>query len=236
MVKSKCGFFVVLVLSVGLVGVSGGQDVDFFVDGVFNFPASVVNVYNEAIVSVLDGAAASSFHAYDSSTILMQGGEIGSLQVFGHTILNQTRGEIGQAIGKESATINIFSGSIPKILAGLDASVVNVYDGVIPKILVWDNSTVHLKGGVIDVLETDLNGDTVFFYGTDFQLFPTGGHLGDGYVIGLWENGESFRVDFVSTRLVNPTASHINLIEIPEPATISLFALGSLIGIYRRKK
>jgi hypothetical protein len=113
-----------------------------------------------------------------------------------------------------------------------DNSSLTQYGGCfINDLYLYDNATVSLFGGdITSKLYIDpANTGMVKLY-ADFDRFEPFGPYGEGRVRGTWLAGGSLNIHIVG----NGAYSHIQFI--PEPATIAILALGSLIVFNRRRR
>jgi hypothetical protein len=143
----------------------------------------------------------------DFTTVDMIGGSVYVFQTYDYTTVNLYGGELtGQVAMWDSSTMNIYSGSV-----ALDT----------PQFT--DSSVLNIHGGNVSMGAPYTEGSSIInIYGYDFGPlgFTLTGYLSDG-------------TPFEFTELTH-AQSHINLIVIPEPATVFLLAVGAL-ALRRRR-
>jgi hypothetical protein len=127
------------------------------------------------------------------------------------------------------AILDVLGGDMIQ-LGTLDFARANLYSGDIDWLWIEGNSAVNIHGGDIQWLAA-FDYSSVYLYAYDVTYHPTGG--GD-YGDRTWVEGTYFRNDDSFRFLLGSTGdySHINVV--PEPATLSLPCLGSLLA--RRRK
>ncbi len=112
-------------------------------------------------------------------------------------------------------------------------------DGLTEEISIYDNATALLKGGRIDYIRSFqiVGGSphiTIECQPGWSWLYTSSDITG---VSGLWADSTSFNIEFFdrTSSGYDPVWENINIIEIPEPATLVLFGLGGLLAnLYRR--
>ena len=139
----------------------------------------------------------------DFTTVDMLGGSIQSFHTYDSSIANMHDGEIGWGIlSLNSSTVNLYAGTIN-----------------LESLFVIDSSTLNIYGG--DLLVGNSPGfsesSTVNIYGYNFNR-------GINELTGFLSDGSAFAFK----ELPYDEYSHMNLIIIPEPATVFLLALGAL--------
>jgi len=159
-----------------------------------------VYMYNDASAEIIGGTIY-EFDMYNNTTADITGGYIGNLLCYDISSVNvYDIGEISLVKPFNSATVNIYGGTITTVLAE-DSSDTSIYGASLTEIGARDLSTVNL-------------------YTASYELDPTGGTFGNGLLTGTWLYGGSFSIDLVAEETIN----HLNFI--PEPSTLSLFVLG----------
>ena len=107
-------------------------------------------------------------------------------------------------------------------------------DGAVDQLNVRDDSTATLKGGTINSIRiyhlSSWLSEVVIYCQAGYTMDSTG-------ISGLWADGTSFDIDFIDVGgafSAYPTYDYVEVVVIPEPTTISLLGIGSLL--IRRKK
>ena len=140
-----------------------------------------------------------------------------------HTTVDMFGGSIAGTLSYDSSTVNIHGGDVWWGLATHDSSTLNIHGGTITcqSLIISDSSTLNIYGGDFSCGNSPgfSESSTVNIYGYGFDY--------DGaYILtGFLSDGSSFIIN----ECFPSDYAHINLIVIPEPATMLLFALGGLM-------
>jgi hypothetical protein len=107
-------------------------------------------------------------------------------------------------------------------------SMADIDGGTMDYLCTYDNSVVNLHSGSWNWMVSG-NASAVYLYAYNVTHDPTGGSFGDGSLEGYFYKDDSQ----FSFSLLNPgTYPHIQIV--PEPSSLALLALGSLLLRLRR--
>lgn len=145
------------------------------------------------------------------------------IDMFNDATADITGGEIGILALWDTSSVFVYEPSEIDLLRPSDSSTANVYGGTIGFLFAINSSNTNVRGGSFDWLEAvDLS--EVYLYVGSYELDPTGGEFNAGLLTGNWlDSGGSFSINLVT----DETIDHLNFV--PEPSTISLFAIGTAI-------
>jgi hypothetical protein len=133
-------------------------------------------------------------------------------------------GEVyGEIWMENDATATMIGGDVYKLETS-DVSSFDMLDGEMDLLYVHDDTFINIYGGSLGALGATENA-WVELYAYDVIHHPTGGHFDRG-----WVEGTYLLNDLYFTFDLNhlDTFSHVNVV--PEPSTLILLALGSLIS------
>lgn len=162
---------------------------------------------------------------FDSDAIIGPGDEYDIVSVYDTppvpTVVHMFGGSVYRFYTYDSSTVNILGGELERRIDMWDSSTVNIYGGTIfldsPGF--GDSSTLNIFGGDVGMGQPGAGGSSMInIYGYDFSEFPAFS------LTGYLSDGSPF--EFIELTHAIP---HINLIVIPEPATILLLGLGTIL-------
>ena len=189
---------------------------------------SLIQSYDSSIFNMFGGLTEAL--AYNQSTINVGGGTIYTLLSYDFSNVNVFGGQVNGITAYDTSTINVLDNANLFSLFAHDSGVINMSGGITRRIGSAGFSTVNLFGGLVTDDLAAGDSSVINVYGYNLAKFPTGGKLGNGFVLGEWENGVTFNFYFYGSE----TYSHVMLYEIPEPATVLLIVIGSLYLRRRR--
>jgi len=189
-------------------------------------------MFRREILSILAGVilfGVSPAQAVDvdlcSDTIIGPGDDYDLVFVYDtspiHTKVEMFGGNVFGFITHDSSIVNIHGGELEKGITTYDSSKLSIYGGTIllDTPLLTGSSTLNIYGGDVRMAAPCAEGSsTINIYGYDFSELPAfslTGYLSDGTPFEFIELTYAY--------------SHINLVVIPEPATMLFFCLGALI-------
>ena len=232
------------------VNISGGNVSWATYGGIFAHDSSTVNISSGLAIGL---------DASDASTVNISGGGVGGfrgagvyggLDARGTSIVNISDGSVNWIRASDQSTVNISGGWIDTEgfegsygVSTYGTSTVNISGGWMPSqynagidggLYTHDSSTVDISCGDVALVRA-YDSSIVTFDGQDF-LLGTGLSLdgdkvmGTGILSGKWFDGTAWSTS------IPYHAAGATIRVVPEPATLSLLALGGLAMIRRRGK
>ena len=161
-------------------------------------------------------------NAYDAE-VINYGGDVEMWYAYRNSLIKLYGGKIGWLKSMASSYVTIDGGSVREGIISEDNSEISIIDGDSYWLRSYDDSIINLRGASLGFMGAH-DESTINVYGYDLIKTSYGGR-GYGYVKGRWEEGGYFNIPFFDS----DTHTHVVLHEIPEPVTISMFALGGII-------
>ena len=166
-----------------------------------------INFYDDGIIQ---SGNYYDVNVYNSSNVIMSGGSAFHLYLY------------------NSSSFTMNGGTFSSWAHTHNNSTLNIYGGKFESVSLADKSTINIHGGEIVDYLTIFGTGKIHFYGYDFIYQRSGGGAESGWLSGIWADGSSFSVYLRALPEPFP-GSQIILYEIPEPASLSLLALGLFV-------
>jgi len=201
--------------------------------------------YNSSQVTVSGGSIGEFLQAYNSSQVMVSSGLVNSYLWAGDSSqVTVSGGSVGRwLVARDSSQLIVSAGSIEEDLSARDSSQVTISGGSIGLALIAsETSEVTISGGLIGeeiwagVHPT--HDSLITFLGSDFAIngisvgygeFDTGGSdWVHGTLTGTLANGDPLNNGFY-------IYGDSSIVLVPEPATIGLLGLGSLVLLRKRR-
>jgi hypothetical protein len=189
-------------------------------------------VFNEGHFNLLGGTVRDELWGKDSSHISIDSGYV-KHNVFAHdnSILNISGGSVKSDIVVNDNAQGIFSNCSVNRISTYQNSQFTIESGLVTKsCLAYGDSLINIHGGIFNGIFQAIENGTFAFYGSDFlidgkPLYPGRYFASDftqGQLTGILENGNALNAGLT---FYGDTSS---IVIIPEPATLSLLALGAI--------
>lgn len=187
-----------------------------------------VSIYNDGTLVNMLGGSVHWMGTYDASMVNVTGGFVGTLDARQFSTANISAGYVYGLHAWDHAITNFFDGAnlfAPRVR---NFGTINMTGGVVDHLGAIDSATINLWGGVIADGLSASDSSIINIFGYDLVKTASGGRYGYGQVYGFWFDDNPFTIDLN----LSETYSRINLI--PEPSSLILLALGTLL-IRRRQ-
>jgi len=225
------------------------------VGGHLNYGGGSLNTYGSSQVTVSGGTVNygyGSLNTYDTSQVIVSGGHLnyggGSLNTYGSSQVTVSGGTVNYGYGSlntyDMSVVTVSGGAVSGCIYAYNSSTVKLSDGTVTgwlhgDIYAFNSSHVDIipSGGGVSQLLYAYDTSTVTIHGYDFRT--TGGLTLDGdKVLGMGIlNGRWFGPDDTMwTMTISQNDAGATIRVVPEPATLSLLALGGLAVIRRRRR
>ena len=207
------------------VDVSGGTV------GTANYGEGIFADHNST-VNISDGWVR-WLYTYGASAAAISGGEVSRLYTHGTGDVDISGGTVNTLYAQATSAVDISGGLVTTLNAEAD-STVSISGGKVSFLYAYGTSAAAVSGGSVWRLYAQATS-TVTFDGQDFILGPglslNGDRvLGIGILSGKWFDGTP------CTLTISQNDAGATILIVPEPATLSLLALGGLAVIRRRRR
>jgi hypothetical protein len=169
----------------------------------------------------VSGGSVNYLYAYNTSTVAVSGGAAWAKPCL-----------VNYLYAYDSSTADISGGSVSYLYA---YSTADISGGSVTRLYAYNTGTADISGGSVNYLYA-YNTSTVTLHGYDFRatagLTLDGDKvLGTGILTGRWSPDGTLWAITISAHNSGAT-----ILAIPEPATLSLLALGGLALLRRRRR
>jgi len=193
-------------------------------------------LYDESCATIVSGGSVDYIRASGTSTVNVSGGSVLSLDAYYSSTVNVSAGSVSFVDAYHSSTVDISAGSVSRIDAYDESSTVNISGGSVGSVIAHDASTVDISGGSVSSLYA-YDDSAVDIHGYDFRttagLTLDGDNvLGTGVLTGKWYGQD----DTMWAMTISTNAAAATIRVVPEPATLSLLALGGLAMLRRKPR
>ena len=190
-----------------------------------------VYIYNDDTIADMLGGLVDGIGTYDASMVNVIDGSVNTLEGHEFSTANISGGYVYGAHALDHSVVN-FSGDASSVTIGAgDFGTLNMTGGIADNVGASYSGTLNLYGGIIEDSLGASREAVINVYGYGFVYDPTAGSFDAGQLTGFWLDDTPFTIDLYGVE----TYSHINLV--PEPATVLLVSLGSLmLRRYRNSK
>jgi hypothetical protein len=208
--------------------------------------------YNDSIINITGGVFRQEFYGYhpenNDGDNLILAPSTHSVYLYDSSVMNYDGADLHSISCEHQSTLNFFNGTAFLSLSG--NSKINITGGEITGIgfssltlISGCASRLSISGGTFSGRVSLIDRCVADIYGYGFVYDPEGWVAVDprshkeitgGQLQGFWADGTPFSMDF-ENGFFDDSYSHVVLHEIPEPATLSLFALGAFLAARKRK-
>lgn len=228
----------IIVAAVLMLG--GVAKADFELTGIQQLTVSTSHgggrLYDQSKAWIVTGGVVAGYlEVHDTSAVDLSGGSVNQLVARNSSTVNMAGGSVTDLYASDANSVDISGGDISNCLSAYGTSIVNVSGGSIYKLWTYGTGTVNVSGGSLSYCLDTWQNSTVTFIGKDFHLGAGlamyGDHvLGTGILSGEWSDGTPWTVNI--RRNESPAIIRV----VPEPATLSLLALGGLAMMRKQRK
>jgi len=200
-------------------------------------------------VNISGGNMGSGFNANSGSEVNISGDSIGGIfNANSGSLVSISGGNIGSLVANNGSLVNMSGGIVDVQLEARYGSVVNISAGVVDNLFPMPGSEVNISGG-------NFGSTSLIPFTGNFNLFGSDFFLDDVSLDDLLTTDEAFMIDDRDVTLTSVLADgspfSLDLIDfgtqetnltvtlvssVPEPSSLMLIGLGSVILLARRRK
>ena len=197
---------------------------------------SINNAYvnDDAVLTVSGGTVSDHVYAYNTSDVVVSSGYVNIMKAYDTSSVDISGGNFSALSAYHTISVAVSGGSLNTLVAYNTTSVI-ISGGSLSTLDAYNTTNVVISGGSIRNRVSAYDTSVVTFHGYDFRAtagLTLDGEtvLGTGILTGKWFDGTSWII---------PISNHepgATILAVPEPATLSLLALGSLVALRRRRR
>ena len=199
-------------------------------------------LFNTSTADVLAGGSIQNAYVNGEAILYVRsGGSVGDLYAYGSSTTNVAGGSVYELNAYNTSNFDMSGGNVANHLYARDSSSVDVSGGNIPYLYAHNSSSMDISGGSVSNLYAT-NTSTITLHGNHFQStaglslveydviggVPQYDVVGTGILAGKWADGTAWMIN------VNQNDGGATIQAVPEPAMLSLLALGGLALLRRR--
>ncbi|MDP6044813.1 MAG: PEP-CTERM sorting domain-containing protein [Phycisphaerae bacterium] len=207
-------------------------------------------LYDQSEVTILSGGAVTRIYAYDTSSVNMSGGQSGGIHTYNTSTAHMSDGQVTMFFAHDTCNAYMSGGNAQHFRAygaataylsngeaggfyAVETGTAYMSGGQANNIYAHESGTMYVSGGQANSLYAYNLSKTTFIaqeFSLGTGLSVDGNRLrGTGSLSGRWLDGEPWTI------YIRNNNADATVLLTPEPATLSLLALGGLMILRRRR-
>jgi hypothetical protein len=207
-------------------------------------------LYDQSEVTILPGGAVTSIYAYNTSIVNMSGGQSGGISTYNTSTAHMSDGRVTMFFAHDASNAYMSGGTAQNFRAygtatvylsdgeaggfyAVETGTAYMSGGLAGNIYAHEGGTMRISGGQANSLYAYDVSKTTFIaqeFSLGTGLSVDGNRLrGTGQLRGRWFDGEPWAI------YIRKNNADATVLLTPEPATLSLLALGGLAILRRRR-